>query len=218
MLHLSAWTELLVGAWLASALTAAALLDSDNRAGTGLLLGLAGGPLGLVVAYRMHLAALAGSALPRDGRYGAMISAYLPPRPRAAAALAWPAILAAVVVVYILARERYGTWIGYPLILVGVLLAMRLRAGPEEPVVAVFDQGIVIGPRFIAWRDLQEIEHYPNEPQNPADGTELWVFNRKHGAIVRLRVPAASYVNALELNALLQARAPLRVVTPRPSA
>jgi hypothetical protein len=216
------WTELLLAAWFASGAIGAALLGSSNRAGIGFLLGLVGGPLGLVVAYRMKRAAPAGGALPKDGRFGANILAYRPPPPRPAATLAWPVLLGAGLVIYVLARQYYSAWIGVPLSLVIGLLGTRLSAGLALPVVGVFEDGLVIGSllgsRFVRWRDLREIEYYPPAPAPGPAGTHeqrsVWIFSRRRGAAMSLSVPTAGYVNVNELNAVLQARAPLRVVTP----
>jgi hypothetical protein len=222
MLHPWTWAELLLVAWVVSAVMAATLLDSDRRAGTGLLLGLAGGPVGAIVAYRMHLAALAGRALPQDGRYGAMIRAYIPPRPSPAATLARPVIMAAGLAFAILGRVRYGSWKMYAFLVVAVYLAVRFRAGPEDRVVAVFDEGIMLGRRFIAWRDLRDIKHYPSAPEPDLSGNKTprsdWIFNRKRGEPVTLNLPTAGYVDTRELNALVAARVTRGVVPSQSSA
>jgi hypothetical protein len=228
MHHPSVWIDLLFAAWFSSGVFGAALLGAANRAGTGFLLGILGGPIGVVIAYRMNRAAPAGGTLPRDGRYGANILTYRPAHPPPAAAFAWPVVWGVTLVAYSLARPYYGRVIFWPLLLVAILVAhllgLRLGAGSALPVVAVFEKGVVIGDRFAGWSDLEKIEYHPSVPE-PApraaasrEPQSAWLFTRRLGAPMYLSVPTPGYVNVSELNALLQARASLRIVTPESPA
>jgi hypothetical protein len=93
-----------------------------------------------------------------------------------------------------------------------VLAFPWLRPGSQDPAVGVFERGIVIGRRLILWRDLREIEYHPLS--GVKEQRSVWTFSAGHEAPAILSVPAAGYVNASELSALLQERAELRVMDP----